>query len=151
MKQLSILGVLLGGIVDVVSTNIAAFPIMLIAALQGNVYTLPKAQQTQALIDVMQKTTSLYIAGFILGALCSIFGGYIAALIAKRSMIFNGALSAWLCVALGVYGMTTPQNTASPTQHLFFFALSPALGALGGYLRLRQQANRTPLDLAPAR
>ena len=149
MKHLSLIGIFVGGVADIVATNILAFPIAIVAAMNSNLIAVPKEQQARALMDTMQHTPSLYIAGFLLGAICSIFGGYLAALIAKRGWIVNGALSAWACVAFGVYGMAKGVDPSSPTTHLFFFLLSPALGALGGYLRLRQQANRRSLDLAP--
>ena len=149
MRRVSLIGVVLGGVADIVATAIMSFPIMVVAAMKGDLISLPKDEQTRAIMQIMQGTPSLYAAGFVLGAICSVFGGYLAARIARRATMLNGALSAWLCVGLGVYAMATGQDSSAPSRHLLFFALSPALGALGGYLRLRQQGRDDRQRLAP--
>ena len=86
---------------------------------------------------VLQPGSGFYVVGLLLGSACSVLGGYVAARIAKRDELLNGALSAVLCIAFGVYAWIKGIGDASPTTHAAFLALSPALGAFGGYLRQR--------------
>jgi len=149
MRQLSPLGVLVGGVTDIVATNIAAMPVAIVAGIKAvastpNFVQLPKDQQTRALLETMQQTPSLHVASLVLGAACSVLGGYVAGRLAKRGELLNGALSALFCVGLGVYGAATGKGAAGtgPLQHAFFLVASPALGALGGYLSLRRRRSR---------
>jgi hypothetical protein len=143
MSQVSVKGVVIGGVTDIVATNIAALPVVVIAAMQAGVHTLPKAEQAKATADALQNTPSLFLATMFLGMLCSVLGGYVAARIAKRGAVLNGALSAFLCIGFGVYALVAGTNTVSPWMHAAAFLLSPALGALGGYLwEWRQIAKR---------
>ena len=77
-----------------------------------------------------------------------VLGGYLAARVAKRGEVLNGALSAYFCVGLGIYGMAVGQAAVPVWQHLVSFVASPALGALGGYLRLRQTSRPEDPPLA---
>jgi len=150
MNRVSIKGVVLGGIIDIVATNIAALPVVILAGLRASVHTLPKDQQTRTVIETLQNTPSLYLTQMVVGGLCSILGGYVAARIAKRGAILNGALSAFLCVASGVYPFVTKADSLSPWAHAGFFLLSPALGALGGYLWEWRQATKKQITPAAA-
>jgi len=75
-----------------------------------------------------------------LGSLCSVFGGYVAAWIAKHDEVLNGALSSILCVGSGVYALLGARAAGDAALHLALLPLSPALGALGGYLSLWRKA-----------
>jgi hypothetical protein len=138
MRTLSLKGVLLGGIADIVATNVAAFPLMIVAAAQANVAGLPKAEQSKALLAAIQASFGLQVTGWILGGLCSVLGGYVAARLARRGEVVNGALSAYLCVGLGIVSWVTGSASLPAWQHVVAFVVSPALGAVGGYLRLKQ-------------
>jgi len=145
MSQISVKGVVVGGVIDIVATNIAALPVVVIAAMQAGVHTLPKAEQAKATTDALMNTPSLFLAAMFLGMLCSILGGFVAASIAKRDALLNGGLSAFLCVGFGLYALVAGTNTVSPWLHAAAFLLSPALGALGGYLwAWRQTTKVTP-------
>jgi hypothetical protein len=65
-------------------------------------------------------------------------GGYVAARLARRGEVVNGALSAYLCVGLGIVSWVTGSASLPAWQHVVAFVVSPALGAVGGYLRLKQ-------------
>ena len=69
-------------------------------------------------------------------------GGYVSARIAKHAEVLNGALSSILCVGSGVYAVINLGSAGSLWLHLALLPLSPALGALGGYLRSRQNPLR---------
>jgi hypothetical protein len=148
MSPVSLKGVVLGGIVDIVATNIAAIPLVVLAATRANVLSLPREQQTPAVVETLQNTPSLYFTQLVLGALCSILGGYVAARIARRSPILNGALSAFLCVGFGLYAFATKADALGPWAHAGFLLGSPGLGALGGYLYARRRQPSVPATAA---
>jgi hypothetical protein len=81
---------------------------------------------------------SLVATMMVFGALASVLGGYTAAWIAGRSHLLIGALSAYLCTAIGIVSLLHGTAGVSLVQHLGGFVLSPALGLLGGYLRSLQ-------------
>ena len=150
MKRISILGVLLGGIVDVVATNILAVPLVVyILITRVNFLSIPPEEATQSVTRAIQNDGFLFIIQLAIGSACSIFGGYTAALLAKHDELLNGALSAYLCVAIGIYSMLSGTVTESIWLGLLGFILSPALGLVGGYLRLMQvksqQLRETPI------
>jgi len=138
LKRISILGVLVGGIVDIVSTNIFAIPLFMFAIMRIDRTHISKDQLATAATAAVQHDPSLQVAGFFVGIAGSMLGGYIAALIAKRDETLNGAFSAWLCVVIGIFGWTLGAASVPVVYHLLGFVLSPAAGALGGYFRLFQ-------------
>jgi len=58
----------------------------------------------------------------------------------KHDEVLNGALSSILCVGGGTYAVISGSAADDLWMHLVCLPLSPALGALGGYLRSRQAA-----------
>jgi hypothetical protein len=91
MRRLSVIAVLVGGIVDIVATNIAAIPIVIVAIAKVGSNT-PQEELPAALAS-LRSDPLLFIAAFIVGSACSALGGYVAARIAKRAEVLNGALS----------------------------------------------------------
>jgi hypothetical protein len=149
MRQISLKGVAIGGIVDVVSSSIAGVPLIIFAMGRSNISSLPEGQRVGALVAALH-TPGMGVVTWVIGAACSVLGGYVAARIAKRAEVMNGALSAWLCILMGVYGMVSDATATSPLHQLANFLLSPALSALGGYLRLRQVSQPDDPPLGPA-
>jgi hypothetical protein len=142
MRRLSILGVAVGGMVDIVTTNIAALPVIMYASAQIGLLTIPKAEQTAVLMSYLKDNFALYAALTVLGCLCSVLGGYVAALIARRAELLTGASSAFLCVGLGIWTMVQGNEQVPTWLHILLLPLSPVLGAIGGYLRVRQVRRR---------
>jgi hypothetical protein len=141
MRKISIVGVLVGGVVDIIVTNILMIPVFFVAAgMAGSELAgAAREQVTPIIIGVLRDHPALYAAGFVGGVLASILGGYVAARIAKRNFLLNGALSAYLCIGSGIYAMVTGAGGTIPLwQHIVFLPLSPALGALGGYIVARR-------------
>jgi hypothetical protein len=137
MTRVSVKGVLVGAVVDILATNIVMVPLLAVASVKLGVARLPKAEQTAAMMSALQPGSSYYVWALLLGSACSILGGYVAARIAKRSEVLNGALSAILCIAFGLYAFAKGIGGASPSTHVLFLVLSPVLGSLGGFLRAR--------------
>jgi hypothetical protein len=80
----------------------------------------------------------------LVGLTGSAVGGYVAAWIAKRGRLVNGALSAWLCILIGIYGLFTVKAEGSMQMlQVLDLVIAPLAGVLGGYIRLRT-SERSP-------
>ena len=134
MHRISLKGVVIGNIVDIVSTNIAVLPIMIYILISSG----PFGDSADSITQVLKASTVFSVSSIILGALCSVLAGYVSARIAKHDEVLNGALSSILCVAGGVYSAFS----GSAALHLFLLPVGPVLGALGGYLYSRRNPKR---------
>ena len=134
MKARSIVGVLLGGVVDIFATNAFALPLVMYVMARDHLVGAGPDQLARA----MSADSSLVTTMMLLGALASVLGGYTAAWIAGRNQRLVGALSAYLCTAFGILSLVHGTPGVSLLQHLGGFLLSPALGLFGGYLRSLQ-------------
>src|SRR4051794_35385759 len=95
MIRASVKAIVLGTMTDVVAQNIVALPILIIAASRANAFSA--AKNTPALMmDVLRSSPSLMLTQLVIGALCCILGGLIAARSAQREGLFHGALSGFL-------------------------------------------------------
>jgi hypothetical protein len=130
MKRISPKGVVIGNIVDIVSTNLAALPIMMYIVISTG-----SSGDLDATIQAVKESSVFTPASIVLGALCSVLAGYVSARIAKHDEVINGALSSILCVAIEVYTLLL----GSTAPHLVLLPLGPVLGALGGYLYSRRR------------
>ena len=74
---------------------------------------------------------------------CSVLGGYVAGLIARHGHLLNGALSSWLCLALGIYTLAAGKNSHSVGIEILMLALSPVLAFCGGYIGQRRTGRTT--------
>ena len=136
MNMRSTVGVLVGGVVDIVATNIFALPVIVYVMVRDHPVG---ACAAQTLARVIGADPSLVATTMLLGGLASVLGGYTAAWIARRNHLLIGALSAYLCMISGIVALVHDTTGAAPlVQHLGFLVLSPALGLLGGYLRSLQ-------------
>jgi hypothetical protein len=136
MNMRSIVGVLVGGVVDIVATNIFALPVIMYVVLRDHPVG---AGAAQALARAIGADPSLVATTMVLGGLASVLGGYTAAWIARRNYLLIGALSAYLCTMFGIVSLVhDTAGAASLGQHLGGLVMSPALGLLGGYLRSLQ-------------
>ena len=143
MKRISIVGVLVGGIVDIVATNIFAFPFILYVMIaRVDFLNMPQEEITTAITQAIQSDWILFTIQLLIGGACSVLGGYIASLIAKHDELLNGALSAYFCVGLGIFSVIKGLEAGSIFLIILGFILSPALGLLGGYLRLAQKNSK---------
>ncbi|MBV8748271.1 MAG: hypothetical protein JO103_01015 [Candidatus Eremiobacteraeota bacterium] len=144
MRRFAVKGVLIGGVVDIVSTNLFGIPVVMVAVFSTATPSSSTVNQSAAFMALL--ATPVYkVSLFVAGACASILGGYVAAWLAKHDELLNGALSAYLCILSGLIGMVTVAATPSDRLlELAFMPLSPALGLVGGYLRLRQVRSRSP-------
>jgi len=132
MNRISLKGVVIGNIVDQVSTIIALLPIMMYILIASG----PSGDTADSITQVLTASSVFRVSSIILGALCSVLAGYVSARIAEHDEVLNGALSSILCVAGGVYSVLS----GSAALHLALLPLGPVLGALGGYLYSRRKS-----------
>lgn len=137
MKKISPKAVLIGSVTDIVATNLVTFPFMIYVVATRNLASLPKDQVSTALLQAIQHDPILFSVQLLLGSLCSVLGGYVAARIAKQHEVRNGAFAAILCVIGGVYGLFVGSVSLPLWQYIAGLVASPALSGLGGYIRLR--------------
>jgi hypothetical protein len=141
MKKLSVVGILVGGVIDVVSSAVLGVPLVIVAlASHGSAH--PGAPATDV-VSVMHSNILLTIGEWFVGGACSIFSGYVSARIAKHDEILNGACLAWLCTVIGL--LFWKVNNTPLLQHVILFVASPLLGAAGGYFFSRFKRADRPL------
>jgi hypothetical protein len=140
VSKISFKGVIIGGITDIVSTNIVTAPLLLYIMVPLVRAKVPHEKLMEATMNAIRDNHFYYALMAFLGGSCSLLGGYISARIAKHDEILNGTLAAWLCVGSGIYGMITQYSSGPLWEHLASLIFSPLLAAFGGYLRLRQSA-----------
>jgi hypothetical protein len=138
MNRISVKGVAIGNIVDIVSTKV----VVLLVAMYILMSSAPAVHDVGSASQVLMASSGFKVASSILGALCSVLGGYVSARVARHDDVLNGALSSILCVGFGVYALISGGAANELGLHLAFLPLSPALGALGGYLSSRRNARQ---------
>lgn len=138
IKRVSIKGVLVGGIVDVVGTVVLGMPFAVFAIARDFFVHVPADRTGHAIQPAAKGAIGLYIGLLLVGMLCSVIGGFVAARLARHDELLNGALSAFLCVSQGIYSLASGKDSHPLLLQVLMFVSSPALGLLGGYLRLKQ-------------
>lgn len=140
MNKISIKAVIVGGLVDIISTNVFELPLMVYMIFVLLKSGVPQDQVHEALMESFQSNSLLYASGMVIGIFCSVLGGYVSARIAKHDEVLNGALASFLCVSIGLYSLTTSLGSSDIPlwQHLVSLVLSPIVAGFGGYLRLLQ-------------
>ena len=145
MKKVSFLGVLVGGIADIVATNILLVPFMMCVFISFDLSHVAKDQLPAAWTSIIHSNLGLSVISILIGLGGSVIGGYVAAWIAKHDELLNGVLSSWLCVAAGIYSLATGKLSTSLTEYFLLLIAGLAAALLGGYLRLVQKRARQPL------
>ena len=138
MRQISPKAVIVGSLFDVIGTQLLLLVLVVaigIPMLTGSGRQVDAAQTRAAL----ENSSLFQVGGWLIGSLMSILAGYIAAAIAKRSELLNGALSSVLCCAFGLYALLSASGH-SPWTAVLGMVLSPLLGMFGGYLRVKHKA-----------
>jgi hypothetical protein len=83
MHRISLKGIAMGNITDIVATYVVMLPLMIYFAVSSG---SPPAK-------ILKESTVLNVSYAILGGVCSVLGGYVSARIAKHDGLLNGALS----------------------------------------------------------
>jgi hypothetical protein len=139
MKRVSFKGVAIGNITDILATNLILLPVIIYIVGDPTARSA-SGNAADAVTEILMRSQLFIISSSILGGLCSVLGGYVSARIAKHDQLLNGALSSILCIASGLYSLIHGSSSGHSWLHLAYLPLSPALGALGGFLCLRRTA-----------
>jgi hypothetical protein len=131
MNKVSVKGVLVGAVVDVVSSGIVGIPLVLYVITHTGI--TDESALISEIHSRMRADLALHSIQLILGTGCSILGGYVAARIAKHDEVLNGALSSFLCILLGIHSAASG-GVESPVEFAFLFPVTIGAAALGGFL-----------------
>lgn len=145
MGKISIKGVLIGGVVDMVASVALGLPFAIYALLKVDLSHTPNTQVSAAVTAVIHGNVPLYTAQLLVGLACSVLGGYVAAWLAKHDELLNGALSSVLCVALSIYTISTGKDSNPHWLQVLLLVASPLLALLGGDLMRRLRRRRLQL------
>lgn len=145
MKSVSIKGIIIGGIVDIVSSIVLGIPFAIFAVATVYSMHLPPEKIGPAISVAMSGNTPLFWGQVLVGMCCSVLGGYVAARLAGHDELLNGTLAAFLCVCLGIFTIATGKDPHPLYIQILLLASSPALGLLGGYLRIAQMRTVNPV------
>lgn len=135
--RVSILGIVMGGITDVVSSSILAMPVIIYVMVKHDLFHAPNG--SAAIASLIHSSAWLYGLQLTIGIGCSVLGGYVAAWIAKHDEPLNGLLSSFLCAAIGVYSLFSGKDSQSVFVQILLLVIAPAFAFLGGYLRQSQK------------
>jgi hypothetical protein len=131
MSKISVKGVFIGAIVDVVASSLAGIPLLLYVMTHMDIAGAPAGIEVISRLHADAVLRSIQLT---LGFACSILGGYVAARIAKHDEVLNGALSSFLCIVLGIYSAASGKALESPAEHALLLAASFGAAAFGGFL-----------------
>ena len=142
MSKVSMKGVVIGGVTDIVSSSILGIPLVVYVMSSLDLKRLPKDQVQPALVAAIHSNASFHAVHLLVGLVCSALGGYVAAWLAKHDEILNGALSSFLCIAIGIYSISAAVQHGQLWEQLLVLAASPVFALFGGYLRFAQVLHR---------
>ena len=145
-KKVSVLSFTIGSIVDIVGTNLWGGLMTIYVMMSYNLFLTPASSSTELtakISNILQTDPLILSTNFIVGAMFSILGGYIAALIAKHDEPLNGALSSILGLLSRIYRLLTGSHPIYwILLEILTLILSPLFGMFGGYLRLKQKSRK---------
>lgn len=146
MRKLSVKGVLIGGVVDVVASVLLSLPFALCATLKVDLSHTPSSRASGVVAAAIHGNVPLYVAQLLVGLACSVLGGYVAAWLAKHDELLNGALSSVLCVGLGIYTISSGKASNPHWLQMLLLVASPVLALLGGGL-MRWRRHRSTMQI----
>jgi len=134
MDVRSLIGFLLAGAAGVVACYVS------VALLVIAFVVLMRPADVNAMDTVIKSALQpgaglFFVSAFVIAGLCSIFEGYLAALIAGRDELLVGILSSYLFVGLRLYWMMSIKSTYPMWGLVLAGVLPPILGLFGGYAR----------------
>jgi len=137
--RVSVVGIAIGGITDVVTSGLLGIPLVIYAMVKYDLLNAP--QGSAAVASSIHANGWLYGLQLAIGLGGSVLGGYVAAWIAKHDELLNGLLSSFLCTAIGVYSILLGKDSRSVLLQILLLAAAPVSALLGGYLRQTWKAS----------
>jgi len=135
--RVSMVGVALGGITDVVTSTIFSIPLLIYVMLKYEL--VGGTQGSYAIVSLIHSSGWLYGLQLAIGLGCSSLGGYLAARIAKHDELLNGTLSSFLCIVIGIYAVMAGKDSQPVLVKLLLLIAAPVFALLGGYFRQTQK------------
>ena len=145
MKKFSIKGIIVGGCVDMIGTQILMFVLVSIMILKIRFHHVGHEQLVNSLSQEMDTSLTFKTINFLIGYGCSVLGGYVSARIAKRNELLNGALASSFCFLFGIYAITRHAVPLSMNS-LFKEMTCPLLALSGGYIYLKTKKKVKSLE-----
>jgi hypothetical protein len=137
MSKQSLIGVLVGGVTNIVAANLLGVPIAAYIMTMTGVLGLPTTERKAIYLAVLHANPPLFALSLATWGFCSILGGYVAARIARNNEVVVGAFSSWTCVLLAANALVQGLPGQPIWQFLVWLPGSPLLAALGGYVMQR--------------
>ncbi|MGC9991379.1 MAG: hypothetical protein ABSD52_03130 [Candidatus Cybelea sp.] len=137
MSKRSLVGVLVGGVTNIVTANVLNLPIGIHVILTTGDLEMPPSVRKADYLDWLHAHPAVFAISLAIWAFSSVLGGFVAARIAKENEIAAGALSSWACIALAVNALVHGISGQPIWQFLLWVPGSPLLSALGGYVAQR--------------
>lgn len=145
MRGISIKAVIVGGITDIVTSTVLGIPLGIYVVASHGLTNLHKDALRAAVVAAVHGSPLLYAAQLLIGFGASIFGGFVAASLARDNKRLNGILASWLCVGIGIRALVTGQDGMSPVVVAFMIAVTPLCYFLGASLQGKRAASRSSL------
>ena len=89
MNKISVKGVVVGGVTDIVAAVILPLP-LIVYLIATEVTGTPKEPLQAAIMTAIHANPLLYGLESLIGLACSVLGGYVAARVAKHDELLNG-------------------------------------------------------------
>ena len=138
MRRIAIRSVIVGAVVDwFVSSLLGAVSVVVVLLLLSIAHTNP--DRTSSLVSEIVHRNPWYLgAQVVIGAGCSLLGGYIAARLTRHDARLNGALSSFLSVGAILVSIVIGHDAQQLPLQILMLPVKPLLGLAGGYLYERQ-------------
>jgi hypothetical protein len=145
MKKISVIGVLVGGGTDIVSTSIFQTLLTIYVLTRPEIRHAPRDQIRELVAMTVKASPVLAALHFLIGHGCSVLGGFVSAMVAKHDELLNGALASFLCFSIGLYLMASGKSREPLSQQIVHQCVCPLLALLGGYLYLKVGKTSAPV------
>lgn len=137
--KISFRAVLAGGAADVLST-IVLFSLLSSYVMITNGFTETKPEILGPQIsNAIHNSSILFGFQTVIGLICSILGGYIAARVAKQDEVENAIAASLIFVIFGIYTILA-DTTDALALNVFSTLITPFFYRLGAQVRIKQLA-----------
>jgi len=136
--KIAIRSVLVGGLVDVFVSSLLGAVSVVFVLLLLSIAHVPSERDSEIVPHIVHGNPLFIAAQIVIGAGCSLLGGYLAARLARHDGPLNGALSSFLSVGSALVSIVTGHDPEQLALQVLLLLLKPALGFAGGCLREKQ-------------
>jgi len=136
--KIAIRSVLVGGLVDVFVSSLLGAVSVVFVLLLLSIAHVPSERDAEIVPHIVHGNPLFIAAQILIGAGCSLLGGYLAARLARHDGRLNGTLSSFLSVGSGLVSIATGHDSEPLAFQVLLLLLKPAFGFAGGNLRERQ-------------